>query len=59
MSSLLNLSPRALIDSAYEFGLREPAHLAIEVICLALIVYLVFSKQYKPNEGKPLSRKVR
>jgi hypothetical protein len=53
------LSPRWWVEYAVEFGTREPAHLAMEIICLGLIVYLVFSSQYKPNEGKPLSRKVR
>ena len=52
------LSPSWWVTYAIEFAQREPTHLAIELICGALIVYLIFSKEYKPDAETKLSKKV-
>lgn len=53
------LSPVWWASYIVDFAQREPTHLAIECICGAIILYLIFSKPYKPEVASDkLSRKV-
>ncbi len=50
------LSPTWWVLYIQDFASREPAHLAVEILCLAIILYLILSPTYNINEEKGLSK---
>lgn len=51
------LSPTWWVTYLVDFYKREPYHLIIEILAIAIILYLVFSPPYNPND-RPLTKQV-
>jgi len=52
------LSLQWWLEYIVDFYKREPAHLAVEVIAIAIILYLIFAPEYDPKKSDKLTPQV-